>query len=114
MSAIWYQDESQLEVINAAKEILANQYGQETTTPVLPLETFYNAEDYHQKYGLQSHRVLMQWFNAIYPDFKSFVDSTAAARLNGIVSGRGNIHLKEDEIRAYGIPREELNSLLRR
>jgi len=113
MSAIWYQDDSQLEVIIAAKEILANQHGQEITTPVLPLETFYNAEDYHQKYGLQSHRVLMQWFNSMYPDFKSFVDSTAAARLNGIVSGRGNIRLTEDQIHQYGIPREELTSLLR-
>lgn len=50
MSAIWYGSESQRDVVNATKDTLAERLGQDITTPVLPLETFYDAEDYHQKY----------------------------------------------------------------
>ena len=114
MSAIWYENEAQLEVINATKEAVAKRHSSEIATPILPLETFYIAEDYHQKYSLQKHRHLMKSFNAMYPDFKGFIDSTAAARLNGFVSGRGAEALLNEEVDGYGIPIQDLGLKVRR
>ena len=113
MSALWYENDAQLEIINATKEAQAQHYGQEVLTPVLELETFYLAEDYHQKYNLQRFRGIMKPFNAMYPEFKGFVDSTAAARLNGFVSGYGTKALFNEEAAGYGISADELKLQLR-
>ncbi len=114
MSAFWYENEAQREVIEATKERQAQQYGSEIQTPVLQLETFYIAEDYHQKYSLQKYRGLMKKFNGMYPTFKDFIDSTAAARLNGFVSGQGAEALFEAEGHLYGFSEDELKASLRR
>ena len=60
--------------------------------------TFWSAEAYHQKYYLRGDPLLMAEFRAMYPDDEAFVDSTAAARVNGYVGG-------------YGDPRRELEKL---
>ena len=114
MSALWYENDAQREVIEATKELQAQHYGSEIQTPVLPLETFYIAEDYHQKYSLQKVRGLMKKFNGMYPTFKDFIDSTAAARLNGFVSGQGAEALFEAEGHLYGFSKDELKASLRR
>ena len=66
-SAIWFANDDQLDIINSTIEPLVVQYERELTTEFIPLETFYNAEDYHQKYRLQRHSGLMNTFNAMYP-----------------------------------------------
>lgn len=114
MSAFWYENDDQLEVINVTKEQIAGNYMRSIKTPILPLETFYVAEDYHQKYSLQKYRDLMKKFNGMYPTFSDFLNSTAAARLNGFVSGRGSQELFDAEGHLYGFSEEELKSALRR
>ena len=114
MSAIWYGSERQRDVIDATKDALAERLGQDITTPVLPLETFYNAEDYHQKYCLQRHDRLMKRFEEMYPDFRGVIDSTAAARLNGFAGGQGTAALLDDEKADYGFALDELDVLIRR
>lgn len=52
------------------------------------LKVFYMAEDYHQKYYLQGSP-LMTEFQALFPDLWALNDSTAAARVNGFISGFG-------------------------
>jgi peptide-methionine (S)-S-oxide reductase len=114
MSAIWYGSESQRDVVNATKDALEKRLGHELTTPVLPLETFYNAEDYHQKYCLQRHRRLMERLEEMYPDFRGVVDSTAAARLNGFAGGHGTAALFDEEKAHYGLALDELGAVIRR
>lgn len=114
MSAIWYENDAQLEMVNKTATMQADKNRWKIKTPILSLETFYNAEDYHQKYSLQKYRGLMKSFNAMYPDFKGFVDSTAAARLNGFVSGRGTEALFNEEADGYGITRDQIESASRR
>jgi peptide-methionine (S)-S-oxide reductase len=114
MSAIWYANQSQRDVIDATKEAMAERLGQDVNTPVLPLETFYNAEDYHQKYCLQRHQPLMTRFEEMYPDFRGVVDSTAAARLNGFAGGQGTAVLLDEERADYGFAPEELDAVIRR
>ncbi len=83
------------------------------TTPVEPLNKFYLAENYLQKYRLQSKRVLMSIFQTMYPAFEDFNNSTAAARLNAFAVGDGSKRLFEEEVDQYGFPREQLESELR-
>jgi hypothetical protein len=58
-------------------------------TEILPFGKFYLAEDYHQKYQLRQRRQLMAEFKAMYSRNIDFVNSTAAARVNGYVGGHG-------------------------
>jgi methionine-S-sulfoxide reductase len=53
-------------------------------TVIKPLEQFYLAEDYHQKYYLRSRSDLNAPLQRAYPGGIDWLNSTAAARLNGI------------------------------
>ncbi|MFT5300133.1 MAG: peptide-methionine (S)-S-oxide reductase [Mariniblastus sp.] len=105
-SAIWYHDPEQQEALERTLVAVDNQYTGRVTTAVEPLGTFYLAENYHQKYRLQSERALMSAFNAMYPDFEDFNRSTAVARLNGFLSGTGSKKLFEAESESYGLTAE--------
>jgi len=92
---------------------LVERFGRELTTEVLPLETFYNAEDYHQKYSLQHHKAMMDSFRIMYPQFGDFNDSTAAARLNGLSAGYGQKAMLDAEKNLYGFDAETLERVVR-
>ena len=98
MSAIFYHDEEQkrLALDTMARE--EKRRNKKIQTEIRPFGKFYLAEDYHQKYQLRQHRTLMTEFKTIYPDPLDFINSTAAARVNGYVSG-------------YGIPQEIMANL---
>jgi len=51
-SAIWYHDDAQRRAAEASKATLATsgRYDKPIVTPILPANTFYQAEDYHQDY----------------------------------------------------------------
>lgn len=88
-SAIFYHDDNQRKVALETQVFEENQRNQKIQTEILPFSNFYLAEDYHQKYGLRGQRELMSEFKAIYPKDIDFVNSTAAARVNGYISGHG-------------------------
>lgn len=69
---------------NAEQEQAARKRG---LTEVEPLGTFTRAEDYHQKYYLQQQSGLVGEIYQMFPDDRSFTDSTTAARLNAAVGG---------------------------
>jgi peptide-methionine (S)-S-oxide reductase len=64
---------------------------------------FYPAEAYHQKYGLRSEKEIMREFSSFYPADHQFVASTAAARVNGYVSGEGTTAELEAELDSLGL-----------
>jgi peptide-methionine (S)-S-oxide reductase len=107
MAAVWYHDESQREIIEKTGKAVASKLGGKIQTPVLPLEVFYLAEGYHQKYRLQQ-KSLMKHFARMYSDAAGFVDSTVAARLNGFLYRYGSRDLFNRESDGYGIPTDEL------
>jgi peptide-methionine (S)-S-oxide reductase len=113
MSAIWYHDGQQQEFVQSLLTAANERFDGAVTTPVEPLQVFYLAEDYHQKYRLQSKRGLMSVFQTMYPTFNDFNNSTAATRLNAFAAGNGTRRLFEEEVNQYGFPREELESVLR-
>jgi peptide-methionine (S)-S-oxide reductase len=85
-SAIFYRtDAERLDALDSkrtAEALLGTVH-----TDVEPLDRFYVAEPYHQKYRLRNAPELMSEFRAIYPDDAGFVASTAAARVNGLLDG---------------------------
>lgn len=113
MSAIWYHDSQQLVAIEQSMPKVKVNQAQQIETVVAPMGEFYLAEDYHQKYRLQSCRELMKKFKAMYPNFEDFNNSTASTRLNGFASGHGTAKMFESESDQYGFERDELNFKLR-
>ena len=103
MSAIFYQDEKQLEL--ATKALLQEQEkrGVKLYTQILPYKEMYLAEAYHQKYYLQLVDLLKNDIKKHYPKFRDFVDSTSAARINGYVKGLGNMDRLMEEIDGFGL-----------
>lgn len=82
---------------------MEQKLGVKIYTEIVPVDIFYLAEDYHQKYYLQGEPELAEELKAVYPDFSDFINSTLAARLNGIVAGYGNPDLLAEELDSYGL-----------
>lgn len=102
MTAVFSHTPEQKQMAQITKAQQERARGQ-IHTPILPLDTFYLAEDYHQKYSLQGTAALVSEFRAIYPDVSDFVNSTAVARVNGFLGGYGDWDLLQAEIDSYGL-----------
>ncbi len=89
LNAIFTHNEAQQRLALASKKQIAAKTKGEVHTQVLPAAEFYLAEDYHQKYYLRRALPLYEEMRRIYPDEQDFVNSTAAARLNGYLAGYG-------------------------
>jgi peptide-methionine (S)-S-oxide reductase len=102
-SLILTHDEEQLAAARKSAEEFGRAVGRKVVTRVEPVRHFYLAEGYHQKYRLRNDRELMSEFSAMYPDEWEFVDSTAAARVNGYLDGEGSVVRLEREIDGFGL-----------
>ena len=89
MSAIFYHDAWQHKLALESKAREEQRRNKKIQTKILPFDRFFLAEDYHQKYQLRQRRQLITEFKAIYSRNIDFVNSTAAARVNGYVGGHG-------------------------
>jgi len=54
----------------------------------------------------------MREFRAAYPDERDFMNSTAAARLNGYLDGYGSVENLQTELDSYGLSPEGRKKLL--
>ena len=112
-SIIFYHDEEQRRLAEASLEREAEERGKPIFTVIIPFSEFYLAEAYHQKHSLQQDPDLLREFRAIYPDDEDFVNSTAVARVNGIVGGNGTLAALQEEIESLGLSPASLEKLLR-
>ncbi len=103
MSAIFFADEDQQRLAAERQRQMAQRWGTEVFVEILPADSFYRAEDYHQKYYLQRYSELMEELRAPYPDFRDVVDSTAAARLNGFLGGSRTHDLRREDLGQLGL-----------
>ena len=102
MTAVFTHTPEQKQMAQITKAQQERARGQ-IHTPILPLETFYLAEDYHQKYSLRGTPALEAEFRTIYPELMNFVNSTAVARANGFLGGYGEWEVLQAEIDGYGL-----------
>jgi methionine-S-sulfoxide reductase len=100
-AVVLYQDDTQRDAAQRSKEALMAA-GLAVATVIVPLTTFYLAETYHQKYILQN-TPLMADIKSIYPDEQDWLNSTAAARLNGYLGGYGRADAFDHDIRHLGL-----------
>ncbi len=103
MSLLFYHNEEQRSLTVASKERLEAELGRPVLTQLIPFSRFYLAEDYHQKYRLRQEEVLMTEFNAFYAEAQDFIDSTAAARINGYLAGYGTFQALQEHLSSFGL-----------
>ena len=116
MSIIFYHNDRQRRLATETRDREAARIDAKIFTEIVPFAGFYLAEDYHQKYRLQQVPELMQEFEAMYADANDFVDSTAAARVNGYLGGHGRFEGLQAEIDSLGLSpagREKLMDTVR-
>ena len=111
-SILFYHGEDQEKRALEGKAREQQERESEVWTEVVPAGVFTLAEDYHQKYNLRNRSYAMDEFQAIYPDGRAFVDSTAAARVNGYLGGYGTSEQLDREWPDLGLSPEASEKLL--
>lgn len=111
--ALFWRDEEQRSLAEQRREGLAEVHGSErVTTELLEFDGFHLAEGYHQKYRLRRHRELECALLETYPELEDFVNSTAAARLNGYLGGHGTPEALASDLPRLGLDAEAQARLL--
>jgi len=112
MSVIFYHNQEQKNLANKTRDRESARLVSKIYTEIVPAEKFYLAEDYHQKYRLRHERDIMREFNAMYPSFNDLVNSTAAARVNGYLSGHGSLLTLKKDLEKMGLSQESGQKLM--
>ncbi len=103
MSLLFYHNDEQRSLAVASKERQEAELERPVLTQLVPFSRFYLAEDYHQKYRLRQEEDLMTEFNAFYAEAQDFIDSTAAARINGYLAGYGTFEALQEHLSSFGL-----------
>ncbi len=109
MSAIFYHSEQQKLIAEQSMKDIQKSFDKPIATKILPLDVFYEAEDYHQKFMLRKHKSLI---NSLGLNDKQLISSHVAARINGYIGGFGTIQNFNDEVKSLGISPEQAKYVL--
>ncbi len=102
-AAVFFHNEAQGVLAIETRDREAARRKSKIFTEILPFTGFSLAEGYHQKYYLRQKPDLMREFTAMYPKDGDFINSTAAARVNGYVAGYGTYTTLLAEIDSFGL-----------
>lgn len=102
INILFYHNTDQKEEFEELKLEYESESGREVKTELKEYEEFYLAEDYHQKYYLQSNSRFKNHYRDIY-DLSDFIDSTAVARVNGYLGRYGTAEQLLEEIDRLGL-----------
>ena len=102
-AAVFFHTDEQKRLAEESKRREETRVKGRIVTEILPAGEFTWAEDYHQKYLLRSERDLLREMSAIYPKEKDFVNSTAAARINGYLDGYGTLAELQEDLPGLGL-----------
>ena len=106
MSIIFFHNDQQKRLALETRDREAKQRHTKIFAEIVPFAEFYLAETYHQKYRLQNDSQLMREFGVMHPEVKGFIDSTAAARVNGYLGGNGTLSALEADLAGLGLSKE--------
>lgn len=111
-SIVFYHNDGQREIAGKMKAQEEARTGATIFTEIVPFIRFHLAEGYHQKYYLRGVGDIAAEYLAVYPDLKDFIDSTAAARVNGYLGRYGTKAQLEEEIDSLGLSEKGRKRLL--
>lgn len=111
-AAIFYRNDEQKRLAEETRETIGAARKIKVRTEILPYSTFYVAEDYHQKYSLRGQTEIMKEFRAIYPSDEAFMNSTAAARANGYLTGLAGFEGVREAVDNMGLSAQACDRLL--
>jgi peptide-methionine (S)-S-oxide reductase len=103
MCALFFHDEDQERAARESLDHVASQNKGDVFTKIIPATKFYVAEDYHQKHRLQNDDIIIRDFRTMYPVAEDFVNSTAAARVNGYLHGYGSPKTVREDLNLLGL-----------
>jgi peptide methionine sulfoxide reductase msrA/msrB len=112
-SILFYHNQEQKDTALKIKDNLESKTARTIKTQIREYEKFYLAEDYHQKFRLQQQPD----FASVYLEkltMEEFINSTAAARVNGYLTGAGSRENIIANINLLGLPLELQERLLER
>lgn len=108
MSAIFYYNDEQRQLAAETMKEEQRRYNATILTNILPIETFTEAEDYHQKYLLRSHPLLFRLFG--FSD-RELVTSHVAAKVNGYIGGYGTMEQFERDSASWKLDEQQKSAL---
>ena len=111
-AAVFFHNDAQGVLAIETRDREAVKRKTKIVTEIVPFSGFFLAEGYHQKYSLRQKPDLMREFTAMYPKQVDFINSTAAARVNGYVAGYGTYGTLLTEISGLGLSPEGSQKLL--
>ncbi len=111
MSILFYHcEEQRVKMLDKKQEWELNLKGV-IQTEMTPFTTFYQAEDYHQKYYLKRYKSATETLSILFPSHEEFIQSTLVARLNGFVKGYGTLEGIRREIAEWGLNESDQEAL---
>jgi methionine-S-sulfoxide reductase len=102
-TAVFYHNEEQKRLAAENRERLSGKLGKSIQTDLQPLNRFYPAEEYHQKYYLRQEKQFLKELQRYYAQDADLMNSTAAARLNGYLGRNGSEAGLKAEIDGLGL-----------
>ncbi|XP_062517312.1 peptide methionine sulfoxide reductase-like [Corticium candelabrum] len=100
MSAIFYHSEEQHKKALSSRDALQKTMSKKIMTKIEAAQTFYDAENYHQKYILRQNSQILHELNLSDADLMT---SHIAARLNGYLGGHGTQDQLQREIEDFNL-----------
>ncbi len=105
-AAIFHHDAVQKKLAEESAAKLAKSLNDRIQTAILPLERFYPAEDYHQKYRLRSNDGIEVEFLEMFDEPAQLMNSHAAARVNAYLAGHGTKEQLAKELGRLGLSKK--------
>lgn len=102
-SVVFYHNGEQKRLAGESMKREAVRIKKKIVTELRSAGPFYMAEAYHQKYALQSEPEIARELRAMYPAEEDYVNSTAAARINGYLGAYGTLAELKESLPGFGL-----------
>ncbi|ABS41393.1 methionine-S-sulfoxide reductase [Clostridium botulinum] len=111
-SAIFYNNENEKELCLDWKKNKKEELKTEVLTRISPIEKFYYAEFYHQKYYVQLEPVIMSNLRSKFSTGNDLISSPLCHKLNAYLAGYGSLKELNKEIEDFNLSEDAKNRLL--